>query len=86
MNAYPVFLSHVAKISTPIVSHGHRGVTFLRIFLYCFADRENVLLPLRHKILQTITFGLFIPDKTAKIMGASENLKPTTQAKLFSCF
>ena len=64
----------------------HRGIIFLRIFLLCFADRVNFNFPLQRKILQPITFGLVIPDKTANITRSGVNFKTVTQSKQFSGF
>ena len=59
---------------------------FFEILNQYFADWANIILPLRHMILQPITFGLVAPDKTANIMRSSANFKPVMQAKLFSSF
>ena len=64
----------------------HHGVTFLEIFNYRFSDRTNIIFPLQHTILHQIVFGIFIPNKTAKITKASVNLKTMTQAKQFTGF
>ena len=64
----------------------HRDVTFLGIFTHRFTDHLNDLLPIQRTILQSITFGLIIPDKITKIMRASANHKSVMQEKQFSGF
>ena len=87
MNAYPVFFCRALQKYPLQLDHtDHRGVNFPGIFTRRFSERSNILFPLQRTILQTITFGTILPDKTSKIPRASENLKFVMQAKPFSVF
>ena len=81
-----VFLHKLQKDQLWLDCTDHRGVTFLGTFTHSFSDIANVFFPLWHTIQQPITFGIVIPDKTAKITRVSENLNTVTQVKMFPGF
>ena len=76
----------IVKIPKPDGSHRPPWPNFPGEFHQNFADCANVILPLQRTILQSITFELFIPNKTSKITRISANLEPVKQSKQFPVF
>ena len=83
-NTYPVFFYALQRDPLQLDCMDHRVVTLLGVFNRLFYARANVILPLWRTILQPVTFGLSIPNKSFKIMLISTNLKPVKQSKKIS--
>ena len=76
----------IVEISTPIGLPIPPRRNFLGIFPRCFSDSVNILFPYQRTIFYPIMFVLVVPDKTAKVMCDSADLKPVAQSKPFSGF